>query len=118
MCLAACRQSQQPLPTPDDVITIDIQTSPQPAVVGDLTLVIQVFDKKGSPIPDAHVDVRGDMTHAGMEPVLAIAQGSIDNEYRIPFRWTMAGDWVVTVNVVLSSGETFQKTFNFTVTSP
>ena len=61
--------------------------------------------------------MRGDMTHAGMQPVSGVAeQGTGSNgEYRVPFYWTMGGDWIVTVNVKLVSGETYTKTFDFTV---
>ena len=35
--------------------------------------------------------------------------------YRVPFQWTMSGDWIVTVAVILPNGETHKKTFDFTV---
>jgi hypothetical protein len=117
-CLTACRHSQQTAQPGDEAVKIDLQMSPQPPTVGDGTLVIRVIDQAGTPIRDARIEVRGDMTHAGMAPVSAIAQGTVDDEYRIPFRWTMAGDWVVSVNVALSSGETIKKTFDVTITSP
>jgi hypothetical protein len=33
----------------------------------------------------------------------------------MPFRWTMAGDWFVTVDVTLPDGTTASQRFDFTV---
>ena len=117
LSLAACRQSQQTPQTNDAAITIDLRVSPEPAATGDTTLLITLTDKAGAPIREARLEVRGDMTHAGMQPVSAIAQEEPDSsgQYSVPFEWTMSGDWIVTVSVTLPNGETSKKTFDLTV---
>lgn len=119
LSLAACRQSQQTPPQDENAITIDLQVSPEPPITGDATLVITLTDKDGQPVRNAMLEVRGDMTHAGMQPVSAVAEESRpDGIYRVPFQWSMSGDWIVTVNVTLPDGKTAQKTFDLTVANP
>jgi hypothetical protein len=116
-CLAACRQSQQATPTDDAGVTLELQVSPQPPTVDDSVLLITLLDARGTPINDATIEIRGDMTHAGMQPVTATAKGGVEGQYQIPFGWTMGGDWVLTVNATLTDGTVVTKTFPFTVNS-
>lgn len=67
-------------------------------------LTVNLTDKDGKPVTDAKVGLQGDMTHAGMAPVIADpvsddADGAADGVYRVPFAFSMAGDWVVTVSI-------------------
>ena len=116
LLLLACgcaRASQQA----DSVgVQITMTAIPFPPHIGDSRLVIQVIDKMGSPINDAHLTVKGDMTHAGMVPLLAEIDGGGENGvYTIPFNWTMAGDWVVTVDLQLPDGTIAQERFDMAV---
>jgi hypothetical protein len=116
--LAACRQSQQATPQNQTAVTIELEVSPEPPATGESTLLITLTDKDGQPIHDAMLAVRGDMTHAGMQPVSAVAEeNAADGLYRVPFQWTMSGDWVVTVTVTLPNGEIHTKTFDMTVSN-
>ena len=80
-------------------------------------MVIQLADIAGKPIEGATVDVRGDMSHAGMQPVMAVATGAGGN-YSADFEWTMAGDWIVTVTAALPDGRTATRQFDLTVQKP
>ena len=95
---------------------IRLTAIPFPAAVGESRLVILILDLAGQPLSDASLSIKGDMTHAGMVPVLAEAQGGdADGYYNVPFEWTMAGDWIVTVEAVLSDGTRAKKRFEFSV---
>ena len=97
---------------------ISMTAIPFPAAVGQSRLVIQITDLAGRPISDAALSVKGDMTHAGMVPVLAEVQGGdAEGYYNVPFEWTMAGDWVVTVEAVLNNGTRAKKRFDISVLS-
>jgi len=97
-------------------IEITMTAIPFPPHIGDSRLVIQVADKMGSPIDDAHLAIIGNMTHAGMVPVLAEVDGGGEaGVYTIPFEWTMAGDWVVTVDLQLPDGTKAQERFDINV---
>jgi hypothetical protein len=97
---------------------ISMTAIPFPAAVGESRLVIQVTDLAGQPVSDAALSIKGDMTHAGMVPVLAeVDGGDEEGYYEVPFEWTMAGDWVVTVEAVLSDGARVKERFDFSVLS-
>ena len=111
--LAACvRQSQQPA-AGDVEMTLAVR--PDPPAVGDATLEITLTDGEGNPIEDARLNVKGDMSHAGMEPVLAEVEGGAGGVYQVPFSWTMGGDWFVTVEAVLADGTTISRRFDLAV---
>lgn len=68
--------------------------------IGSAPMVVRVTDPEGVGIDGASVRVVGDMTHAGMQPVLVDAVGEGDGVYRADdMHFTMAGDWFVTVTV-------------------
>jgi hypothetical protein len=69
----------------------------------------------GTPIDGARLNIKGDMTHAGMQPVLAETKGGEQGRYETPFEWTMGGDWIVTVTAALPDGRTTARQFTYTV---
>jgi hypothetical protein len=96
-------------------LRIGMTPIPYPPAVGQARLVIHVTDAAGAPIDDARLSIKGDMTHAGMTPVLAEGGGGVDGYYETPFEWTMAGDWIVTVEVWLADGRRVRERFELTV---
>jgi hypothetical protein len=67
----------------------------------DREMRVRVTDASGQPVNDANLNIKGDMTHAGMVPVLASTQNGVDGIYTTPFEWTMSGDWIVTIRATL-----------------
>lgn len=114
---AGCRESAAPTPTPDPSIVMTLEIDPQPAAVGDAVLIVSLTDPTGAPITGATVAATGDMNHAGMVPVNGEATGGDDGLYRIPFRWTMGGDWFVIVEATLPDGRSTRQTFDLSVQS-
>lgn len=122
--VAGCRIDDAPEPagvtledeiSPDGVrISLIAPVFPPPA--GDGRLVIRVADKEDQPIDTATVQIRGDMTHAGMLPIEASAAEGEDGVYHIPVRWTMTGEWIVTVEATLDDGRRAARSFALTVT--
>src|SRR5688572_30477824 len=92
--LTACRPSLQPTSTPDLQLTLDTSV---PFKVGKTSLLVTLTDAQGNPINDAKIEVQGDMSHAGMKPALGSVENGEQGKYTIPFAWTMAGDWIVTI---------------------
>ena len=74
----------------------------QPAL-GEVPLRVTVL-MDGAPVNGAQVEVTGDMTHAGMAPVLAEAEEQGDGTYETQFAFDMAGDWIITVDVTYPDG--------------
>lgn len=111
---SGCQRESRRAPAAGAVLSLT--AVPSPAVVGEARLVVRVLDSAGSPVDDAAIAVKGDMTHAGMAPVLAESDaGGEDGYYNIPFEWTMGGDWVVTVEAVLADGTTARQRFDLAV---
>ncbi len=93
---------------------LNISIDAASTMVGTTDLMITVEDTEGNAINDATVDIKGDMSHAGMQPVLGESSASNGaGMYVIPYEWTMAGDWFVTVNVTLADGTTESQRFDF-----
>jgi copper(I)-binding protein len=97
----------------------NVQITLQPVAQED-ALVVALADANGAPITDATVALEGNMNHAGMVPVLADAvadeaDGSVDGRYRLPFTFTMLGDWIVTVTVTQADGSSFHRDLNVRV---
>ena len=75
-----------------------------PARVGPATMEVRP-QLDGAPVPGAAVRVVGDMTHAGMVPVVAEAIDVGGGVYRTnDFLFDMAGDWVLSVDVTYPDG--------------
>lgn len=112
--LIACGRIQQNSATSDD-ITIEMAVEPSQPNVGPAQLVISLFDANGQPVDNAALAIEGNMTHAGMVPVLAEASESEAGRYTVPFEWTMGGDWIVTVEATLPDGRQVSQEFPVTV---
>lgn len=85
------------------------------------SLQVQLRTPDHTPLTDATVTLEGNMNHAGMapmigEPVQDSADGASDGVYTIPFRFSMLGDWIITVKVALADGTEATKDFNVTMT--
>lgn len=98
-----------------DGIRISLEAPVFSPPAGDGRLVFRVADADDEPIDTATLQIRGDMTHAGMLPIEATVAGGENGIYRVPVRWTMAGDWIVTVEVTLSDGRQASRTFDMKV---
>lgn len=112
---AGCRQPAGPQDSAPD-IQLTVEVIPGQPAVGESALVVKLVDASGNPIDGASVSVRGDMTHAGMVPVIAETAESSGGEYLLDFEWTMAGDWILTVTATLPDGRTAVREFPLTVT--
>ncbi len=99
-------------------VNIGYQSDNDPAIGGDAIVTITLTGKDGRPITDAIVEVTGDMAHHGMMPISGNGEHTENGQYVVPLRWTMAGDWIVTVNIVLVDGSQFEQIFNQQVITP
>jgi hypothetical protein len=118
LLLTGCRESAQPKPTlsiPEPLITLT--TEPNPPRTGTGTLVITITSPDGAPLYVENIAVRGDMTHAGMRPVFTGNSGGDSGVYRMPFNWSMGGDWIITVTVLLADNVEIKREFKVTVGS-
>jgi hypothetical protein len=88
-----------------------------PPPVGAGRILLRITDKAGAPIEDARLIVRGDMSHAGMVPIVGTADRGEDGLYMIPVEWTMAGDWIITAEATLSDNSLVSRQFELSVST-
>ena len=91
----------------------NIEVSAASTQVGTTDLMVTIKDGDGQPVNDATVNIKGDMSHAGMQPVLGESSSATGGMYTIPYEWTMAGDWFVTVDVTLADGTVISERVDF-----
>ena len=114
--LPACARESQQQETSLD-ITILLSVDPSPVTIGEATLYFELKDAQDQPIEGASLRAKGDMSHAGMMPVLGDSVEIGDGNYSIPFEWTMVGDWILTITGELPDGQGFSRTFELTISS-
>jgi hypothetical protein len=104
---SGCSKSSQSVP----VTVIEKHTSPQPPQVGSNTLTFRLINGS-TPITGAHVELEGDMTHAGMAPVFGSATEVSSGQYQGQLVFTMGGDWVVLMHIALPGGRKLEEQMN------
>ena len=96
--------------------TVRVETEGEP-MLGETPVIVYVLGENNDGVSGATVEVTGDMTHAGMVPVVAEAVESAPGLYRADeFEFTMAGDWILTAEVTLPDGA--EETAEAAVTVP
>lgn len=83
-----------------------------PAIVGETTCIVELRDADGAPLTGARIDIEGNMNHAGMVPVIAVAEEAEPGRYSTPFRFTMGGDWFVILGIELADGSFVEEVFD------
>lgn len=105
MVLSGCAQRQQ--------AAADIMLDVTQPTVGTTPVSVTLHDAQGRPLSGADVQLRGDMTHAGMQPVITTMNDVGGGQYRADdFEFTMAGDWVLTVEAELPDGGRVERMFD------
>lgn len=100
-----------------DPVSVAIEL-PDDIAVGPASVVVRV-DRDGVGVEGAEVEVTGDMTHAGMVPVVGAAAETSPGVYRADdMVFDMAGDWIVTADVTLPDGSTTRQEAAATVRRP
>ena len=89
----------------DPGFSLEVAISPTPPAVGPARLVITLTDSTGAPVEGAEIVVEGNMSHAGMVPIVDTADVEDPGRYGISdFGFSMAGDWVLTLEAKLPDG--------------
>ena len=97
--LGACGSKSTPMATSSKPVNIKVETNPNPPVMGDIEVILNVTDANGNPIEGATVDVSADhidMTGMDMSGA-ATEQGS--GKYAINANFSMSGNWKLKVYV-------------------
>lgn len=111
-----CHRHRQTAPEPN--VTLTYQVAPQPTRVGNVTITIKMTDRTQKPIDGATVKLEGNMSHAGMAPVVAEATEVGPGRYQANMKLTMAGDWDVLVLLTLPDGSEEDQQFEIKNVAP
>ena len=96
-----------------DDVTVELSVTPDPPEVGPAVVEVVLRDEDGDPINDADLEIEGNMSHAGMAPVIVDATGTQDGRYISEgFEFTMGGDWIITVSGTLPDGREIGREFD------
>jgi hypothetical protein len=100
--LSSCKPPQE---SSDPNRPVEVVLLTTPARVGPAAIEVRLL-VDGNPALGASVNVRGDMTHAGMVPVIAPTVVEVGGGvYRTQgFAFDMSGDWVLTAEVRYPDG--------------
>lgn len=104
--LTACKPPEdRAISRGDPSLRVTAALSGAPAL-GAAPLTVSITNESGEPVTGAAVKVVGDMTHAGMIPVLVDATETAGGTYEAnDFHFTMAGDWIITITATTPGGK-------------
>ncbi|MGD2205169.1 MAG: FixH family protein [Anaerolineae bacterium] len=105
LALVGCARGGRDLPD----VGVDLAVEPQPLQLGPATLTVALTDAGGQPLAGATVELEGNMSHAGMVPVLATAIEVAPGQYRADLEFTMGGDWFILVRADLPDGRSLER---------
>ena len=97
--LAACGSTLTPAATASKPVSIKMETDPNPAIMGDMELVLNITDPNGNPIEGATVDVSADHTDMSGMNMSGLATDQGGGRYSIKANFSMSGNWKVTVYI-------------------
>jgi hypothetical protein len=104
--------SGPPADTTTPGLAIKHEVLPDPPHVGPATLTIRLSDATSAPITKARVSLETDMLHPGMATHPYEVKEVSPGVYESKVQFDMAGDWVVLLHIVLSSGNSFERQFD------
>lgn len=105
LSLAACGRGSKDLP---DVV-VELSIEPSPPQIGVALVTVTLRDAQGQPLTGAKVELEGNMSHAGMVPVLAVASEVAPGQYEAELEFTMGGDWFILVRADLPDGRSMER---------
>ena len=105
LVLSACGRGIQDLPD----VAVELDLEPDPPRLGPATVTIALRNADGQPISGAAVEIEGNMSHAGMVPVLARASEVAPGRYQADLEFTMGGDWFLLVRADLPDGRSLER---------
>ena len=105
LAIVSCSRGARELPD----VGVELAIAPEPPQLGPATVTVTLTDSGGAPISGASVELEGNMSHAGMVPVLGRAAEVAPGRYQAELEFTMAGDWFILVRAELPDGRSMER---------
>ena len=100
LLIAACSSQASPSDSSDNKpVNIQVESDPNPAVVGDITFTLHITDETGAPLEGARVDVSVDHSDMTGMTMSGPASEQEAGNYAITADFSMSGNWKMTVYV-------------------
>jgi hypothetical protein len=99
-------------------VTVEHLISPDPAQVGEATVVLKLAGSAAKPVSGARITLEADMSHAGMAPVFDEAMETEPGRYQGHLKFGMAGEWVILLHIRLPGGQKLERQFNVSGVRP
>jgi nitrogen fixation protein FixH len=100
LLLTACGGSTAPEPAPvSNSVVVSAETNPDPAVMGNVEIILTIADETGNPITGASVMVTADHTDMTGMDMTGQATEQDDGRYSIQANFSMSGNWMLKVEV-------------------
>lgn len=93
-------------------IQLDWEIQPDPPTVGMATINVTLKDSTNQLISGANVELEGNMSHPGMQPVFATAEEIEPGTYSADVEFTMGGDWFILIESTLPDDRVFERQIN------
>lgn len=106
--MIGCQPSQD---TASD-IQLNWEITPSPPSVGEATLNVTLRDSTNQLLSGADVRIEGNMSHPGMQPILAEAEEIKPGVYSAPIQFTMGGDWFFIIESTLPDNRALERQIN------
>ena len=105
LTVSACGRGGKTLPD----VAVELAIEPSPPQIGPATITVSLRDADDRPISGAQMELEGNMSHAGMVPVLAQATEVEPGLYQADLEFTMGGDWFILVRADLPDGRSMER---------
>ena len=105
LVLSGCGRGAKDLPD----VEVELVIEPQPPQIGPATITARLAGTDGQAIQGADVELEGNMSHAGMVPVIGQAEEVAPGSYRAEMEFTMGGDWFILVRAKLPDGRSMER---------
>lgn len=105
LVLAGCRGQK----AEQSDIAVSLAVTPEPPQMGPAMVIVTLTGADGKPVTGATVKLEGNMSHAGMKPVLADATEVTAGRYEASLEFTMGGDWFIIVRATLPDGRSLEQ---------
>lgn len=93
-------------------VAVDWELEPNPPQVGMAKMNITLRDSTHQLIEGADIKLEGNMSHPGMEPVLATANEVEPGQYSAEIEFTMGGDWFILIDATLPDDRVVERQIN------
>ena len=105
LTLLGCARGMQDLPD----VGVELSIEPDPPQMGLATVTVILTGADGQPLQGAEIEIEGNMSHAGMVPVLGVARETAPGRYQAELEFTMVGDWFMLVRADLADGRSMER---------